>query len=102
MHNDKKYCDRCLWYENFCNVIDKYNGISVSTYVDISKKKNFKIFFLNKAPLQLNIRIKPDIITRFESCMDILGLQGWVSFLDTGTNKMVIEMWGILYLVFEC
>ena len=34
--------------------------------------------------------------------MDILGLQGWVSFLDTGTNKMVIEMWGILYLVFEC
>ena len=97
MHNDKKYCDRCLWYENFCNVIDKYNGISVSTYVDISKKKNFKIFFLNihKAPLQLNIRIKPDIITRFESCMDILGLQGWVSFLDTGTNKMVIEITGI-------
>ena len=54
MHNDKKYCDRCLWYENFCNVIDKYNGISVSTYADISKKKNVKTYILN-TPLYLTI-----------------------------------------------
>ena len=54
MHNDKKYLDRCLWYENFCNVIAKFNGISVSTYADISTKKKFE-----KALLQLNIRIKP-------------------------------------------
>ena len=47
MHNYEKYMDRCLWYENFCNVIVKYNGISVSTYTDISKKKNVKTYILN-------------------------------------------------------
>ena len=47
MHNDKKYLDRCLWYENFCNVIAKFNGISVSTYADISTKKKFEIYILN-------------------------------------------------------
>ena len=47
MHNYEKYLDQCLWYENFCNVIVKYNGISVSTYADISKKKNVKTYILN-------------------------------------------------------
>ena len=47
MHNDRKYYDRCLWYENFCNGIDKYNSISVSTYADILKNNNFKIYFLD-------------------------------------------------------
>ena len=47
MHNYEKYLDQCLWYENFCNVIVKYNGISVSTYADISKKKNVKTYIPN-------------------------------------------------------
>ena len=47
MHNYEKYLDQCLWYENFCNVIVKYNGISVSTYADISKKKNVKTYIVN-------------------------------------------------------
>ena len=57
MHNYEKYLDQCLWYENFCNVIVKYNGISVSTYADISKKKNVKTYILNMFHIYTNIYI---------------------------------------------
>ena len=115
MLNDKKYRDRCLWYENFCNIIDKYNGISVSTYAvwhDFlvwNWRKHVGLCSLNKWHIAYWERAattkhsdKTNSRTRFKFCMDILGLQGWVSFLDTGTNEMVIEMWGIFYLGFEC
>ena len=54
MHNYEKYLDQCLWYENFCNAIVEYNGISASTYADISKKKNVKIYILNMFHIYTN------------------------------------------------